>query len=289
MADFDPEQDQSDNSYVLDAENPSEMVRLLDLHRIATKSMGGVFPERDRATMSTIFDVLDIGCGPGGLVHDVARLYPEIEVTGIDISKRMIAYARAHAQVQQLPNAHFRVMDALKPLDFPDASFDLVNARTIAGFVPRDGWPKLVAECKRLLRPGGTLRLSEGEWGFTNKYAHQMLISMAVKALHLAGKGLSPTGRNCDVIPMLPRLLRNAGFHDVQSRAHANDYSFGTEAHDAWYQEDKLTFQLMLPFLKSMKLATQEELDTLYDQAMKEMLADDFCAMAIRLTVWGTK
>ncbi len=62
-----------DNTYVIDAESGAEMARLIDQDRIATRAMGGLFSERD--DLSTIFDVLDIGCGPGGWVLDVAHHY----------------------------------------------------------------------------------------------------------------------------------------------------------------------------------------------------------------------
>src|SRR6266852_7513435 len=129
-----PEFAESQNTYVIDAESAAEMARLLDQDKLITEAMDGLFSERH--DLSGIYDVLDIAYGPGGWAHEVAHSYPEMEVTGIDISKRMIEYARAHARVRKLDNAHFRVMDALKPLGFPDESFDLVNARTIFAFMP---------------------------------------------------------------------------------------------------------------------------------------------------------
>jgi tRNA G46 methylase TrmB len=96
---------QEENSYVMDAESATEMARLMDQGSFMTRGMGGLFPER-AGDLSTIHDILDIGCGPGGWVHDVAYTYPDINVTGIEISKRMIQYARAHARVQHLDNAH---------------------------------------------------------------------------------------------------------------------------------------------------------------------------------------
>lgn len=71
---------------------------------------------------------------------DVARTYPQVQVTGFDSSVWMIEYTRAQALTQELKHASFRVMDALKPLDFPDESFDLINARSILHlFLPRRG------------------------------------------------------------------------------------------------------------------------------------------------------
>src|SRR5690242_6061065 len=107
-----------ENAYIIDVENAAETARLLDQDRMLTQAMGGIFPER--ADLAGIFDILDIASGPGGWVHEVAHTYPDREVTGIDISTRMISYARAHARARRLANAKFIVMNALKPLQFPD-------------------------------------------------------------------------------------------------------------------------------------------------------------------------
>jgi len=115
--------------------------------------MGGLFPER--SDLSDVHDILDVACGPGGWVLDVARTYPQVQVTGFDISVLMIEYARAQVLTLELKHASFRVMDALRPLDFPDESFDLVNARSIFAFVPAQAWPGILKELLRITRPGG--------------------------------------------------------------------------------------------------------------------------------------
>src|SRR5712692_6187491 len=145
MATNDP---QSENTYIIDAENAAEMARLMVQDRLLTKRMGGLFPER--SDLFGIHDILDIACGPGGWVLDVARTYPTVQVVGVDISTIMVAYARALTATDQLTNARCRVMNVLKPLDFPDSSFDLVNARTISGFMPPAAWPALMQECLRI-------------------------------------------------------------------------------------------------------------------------------------------
>jgi SAM-dependent methyltransferase len=76
---------EGENSYVLDAESGAELARLIDQDILFTKAMGGLFP-RD-LDLSTIHRVLDVACGPGGWAQEVAFTYPEIQITGIDISR----------------------------------------------------------------------------------------------------------------------------------------------------------------------------------------------------------
>ena len=63
-----PQKDE--NNYFIDPENASEMARLMHQDRLTSLGMGGIFPER--ADFSPVHDVLDIGCGPGGWVLDMA-------------------------------------------------------------------------------------------------------------------------------------------------------------------------------------------------------------------------
>ncbi len=282
-----PEPPESKNLYVMDSESAGEMARLMNQDILATKNMGGLLAERP--DFANIHDILDLACGPGGWVMEVAFAQPEIQVVGVDISQRMIEYAQVQALVQRLDNAHFMVIDIMQPLDFSDASFDLVNARTIS-FLPPTAWPKLIQECMRITRPGGLIRLTEGEgFGITNSAALSKLDGMLTKALLVAGQSFSPDGRSIGITPMLGHFLHEAGCQNIQSRAHAIDFSAWTEAHNAWYHHYKISLKLLQPFLIRVGVTTQEEQDELYDQLLMEMLSPDFCAVAFSLTVMGEK
>jgi ubiquinone/menaquinone biosynthesis C-methylase UbiE len=278
-----------ENSYFIDPENAAEMARLMKQDRLFTRGMGGLFPERS-GDLTNINDILDIACGSGGWVLDVAHAYSKVQVTGIDMSKLMIKYARAQAKVQWLNNASFKVMNALKPLDFPDGSFDLVNARSIFGFMPTTAWPRLLQECMRIVRPGRVMRLTEFDtYGISNSPACEKINELGLRAFKLAGQSFSPDARSLGITPMLGRFLRNAGCINIRHMAHAIDYSAGTEAHAAMYENSMVVFKLSQPFLIKWGVATQEELDVLYDKALAEMMSDDFCGIWYYLTVYGTK
>jgi len=75
------------------------------------------FQEHFRLTAES--SVLDVGCGKGFMLHDMAELIPGITVKGVDISE----YAIENAIEDMKP--HVRVANA-KNLPFEDNSFDVV-------------------------------------------------------------------------------------------------------------------------------------------------------------------
>ncbi len=277
------------NSYIFDAESALEMARLLDLDKIITETMGGVLAEHTTEQLSGIQRILDIGCGPGGWVHETAFAYPDKEVIGIDISQNMIRYAQAHAQVRGLQNAHFQVMNALDMHMLSENTFDLVNIRLAVGFVPSSQWPNLLAECKRVLRPGGILRQTEIEVGFTNKPSLETILAVGQEALHRAERGFSPTGRHTGMTYMLRFLFLQAGFQQLGKQTYAMDFSTGTQAYTAVFNDYKLVLLLAKQLIARTGMMPENEYNTLYEQAMDEMQQADFCGMSFLLTACGKK
>ncbi len=276
------------NSYFIDTESAAEMARLLNQDRIITKAMGGLLAEQPPEKIAAFARVLDVGCGPGGWVQEMAFAYPDKEIVGIDISQQMIGYARAQAKVQGLENARFLVMDATQPLDFPDGSFDLVNARTLA-FLPPRVWPALMREYFRVLRPGGVIRLTESEWGFTNSPAYERLNGWFCHAMMLAGQSFSPDGRISGITPMLGGFLREVGCVNIRQVASVVDFSFGADAHESEFHNKRILFKLIQPFLHKWEGISFEELDRLLEQMMVEMRLESFRAIQFMLTACGEK
>jgi SAM-dependent methyltransferase len=290
-----PDSSESENTYFIDAEGAAEMARLLDQDVLVTRSMGGLFPERaDSDTLEGIHDILDVASGPGGWALNVAWEYPDTEVTGIDISEMMVNYAHAHTVARRLPNVHFKVMDAFKPLAFPDASFDLVNSRALVGLMTPQTWPNLIREMVRVCRPGGTIRLTEFEMPMTNSPAFEEISGLILSTMQKVGRTYSPDGRYFTLTPMLRSLLRGAGCVDIEIKPHVIDFSSGAEAHDGYTQDLILGFGLVLPFLlhveTTLKLGVKKEaFEQTLQKMMGEMEDDTFCAFAYGVTVWGKR
>jgi demethylmenaquinone methyltransferase/2-methoxy-6-polyprenyl-1,4-benzoquinol methylase len=97
--------------------------------------------------------VLDVACGTGDLAAAIAARRPDVRVTGVDASPRMIDHAAGRADAA-LPNVAFEVGDIMR-LAAATASVDLVTAGYALRNVP--DWRAGVAELARVLRPGGKL------------------------------------------------------------------------------------------------------------------------------------
>ncbi|MCB8875049.1 class I SAM-dependent methyltransferase [Acidisoma silvae] len=97
-------------------------------------------------------DVLEVGVGTGLALP----LYTtQKRVTGIDLSSEMLAIARQRTAKLSLSHvAGLHEMDA-EATGFPDHSFDIAAAMFVASVVPHP--KRLIAEMRRLVRPGGHL------------------------------------------------------------------------------------------------------------------------------------
>ena len=272
-------------TYFSDAENAGEMARLIKQARFTTKGWGGPFP--NQLDLSTFHDVLDLACGPGEWVHDVAKTYPAMQVTGVDLSRTVIMFANDIGRA--LPNAHFQIMDITKPLDFPDNSFDFINSRFIFGFMKTSAWSALLQECKRILRPGGAVILNEPEFPLSNSLAFEQLGGFFAQALRKAGQSFSPDGRHFSVTLMLKPLLADAGFERLQQEGRLTDISAGTELHPFLYEDYRTLFHLAQPFLLTMGVTTANEFERIYHQMLHDIRSSSFRAFGCAVRVWGYK
>ncbi|MBU0492089.1 MAG: class I SAM-dependent methyltransferase [Chloroflexi bacterium] len=96
---------------------------------------------------------IDLGCGPGQLVIDLARRYPALHVTGLDLSAEMLALARDNADRAGLGHCTAFKLGNAEDVPFPDDYFDLaVSTLSLHHWtVPR----RVLDEMARITRPGG--------------------------------------------------------------------------------------------------------------------------------------
>ncbi len=267
-------------------DSEKELARLTIQDRLMTTAMGGVLSEQ--ADPSVFHRVLDVGCGTGGWLIEAAQTYPEMSLVGIDISKHMIEYARTQAEAHHVyDRVKFRVMDALLILEFPAGYFDLVNLRFGVSYLRTWDWPKMLSELLRVARPGRVVRVTECEiTPQSNSPALTRLCEMSQCALYRAGHLF--TQESTGLIDHLPRLLNQHGCQQVQTKAYALEYRAGTAEGEAFYEDMKLLFQTVRPFIQKWGCASKDY-EVIYQQALEEMRQPDFLATINLLTAWGSK
>jgi ubiquinone/menaquinone biosynthesis C-methylase UbiE len=277
-------QDNPSQYFVEDHSSNAELIRQMIQDNLVTVAMGG--PLAEQADPASLHRVLDIGCGPGGWILEAARLYPQMNLTGIDISWRMIEYARAEAQARRLTDGvEFLVMDALHPLKFSDSLFDLVNMRFGFSFLLVTDWPRLLRELLRVTRPGGVLRLTEGTIVQSRSPAFHRLNQMFLCALGRSGH--HPSEQE-GMTHLLAPLLSESGCQQVQTRDYVLEIIAGTVGGQNFYQDMMFAMQTGKPFIQKTGCGT-EDYDALYEQAMIELQQPDFRVTWPLVTVWGTK
>jgi SAM-dependent methyltransferase len=277
----------SKSEYVIDIEQPAETARLIEQSKLFTRAMGGLFP--DELDLSGIRRVLDLGCGPGEWANAVASDYPCLNVVGVDINETMIGYATAFARVQGRPNISFEVMNMKQPLAFPDAAFELINARFIVGLQERASWPVLLAECRRVLAPGGILLLSEGERGISTSPALQRLEGWLTRALWEQGRTFSVDGQTIGIVHMLGRLFQQAGFVGLEQRPFVLDASSDAPLYASSWHEFEVTYALLQPYLVGSGVVDAATYDRCYRWMLAETRHVDFRCLAFGLSAWGRK
>ncbi len=274
-------------SFSLFTEQGVKIPRLFNFDLPRLKQAGQAWPEQ--ADVSSIHRVLDIASGTGEWAMLAAQAHPQVPIVGIEPDTQLVESARAQARTRGVENVSFTVMDPFEPLDLPDGTFDLVNARYIVGLLRADAWPRVLAELVRVSRPGGVIRLSENDLPITSGSAFEKLSAMIGRALFQTKRSFSPDGRLLCITPMLKGLLQDAGCREVQQAVSVTNFSAGMPAHKELCQDFAQTYRLVQPFLISTGVTTQQEIEQVYQQMLSEMESERFRATGLSLTVWGTR
>jgi 2-polyprenyl-3-methyl-5-hydroxy-6-metoxy-1,4-benzoquinol methylase len=171
-------------------------------------------------------DVLDLGCGSGRALIQMARDYPRSRFRGVDFSRDPIERARAEASSLRLTNVRFDPADA--------ATFDEVEAydliTTFDAIHDQADPARVLRNIQRALRPHGTYLMQDisgtshlekdvahpaGPFLFTISTMHCMTVSLAV-----GGVGLGTMwGEELAI-----RMLREAGFTQMKVHRLAHDF-----------------------------------------------------------------
>ena len=102
--------------------------------------------------------ILDIGCGPGSITTDLARLVPDGHITGMEPISEPLETARALASSQGVTNISFEVGD-IHSLPFPDDTFDIAHAHQVLQHIVDP--VHAIREMRRVVKAGGLVACRE--------------------------------------------------------------------------------------------------------------------------------
>lgn len=97
--------------------------------------------------------ILDIGCGPGNVARQLCAA-KRLEITGIDLSEKMLELARQH-----VPQGKFYLQDSREAV-FPAAAFDAIILSFSIVHLETEAAKRLLARAAEWLKPGGYLYVS---------------------------------------------------------------------------------------------------------------------------------
>lgn len=137
--------------------------------------------------------ILDLGCGVGNSTLPWAEGFPGAEVHAVDVAAPLLRYGHARAEALGVP-VHFSQQNAERT-DFAAGSFDLVVSHILLHETSRSALPRIVAECHRLLRPGGLmlhLEIPRGSTPFQQfMYNWEVWNNNETFAVHMTGLDLA--------------------------------------------------------------------------------------------------
>ena len=200
--------------------------------------------------------VLDFGCGPGTISVGLAKAVEPGDLHGIDMEESQINIARAAAEAGGHANATFHVGD-VTALPFEDNSFDAAHCHAVLMHVPDTA--KVLAEVKRVLKPGGVIGSREMfvSSSFLEPGAQETRGAWDTFAALLQGNGGHPQmGKE------LKNTLLDAGFIDIRASA-SFDY-FGTEEDVAFLRafiDDWFYSPRVIEAATQFGIATKEQFD----------------------------
>ena len=122
--------------------------------------------------------VLEVGCGHGLFSLLAAMSSPVRSVVGVDVDERKVPHARAAAARARQRGADCDIAVA-PPGELPDGPWDAIVVVDVLYLLDAATQQALVADCARLLAPGGTLAVKEMDiaprWKFRWNVAQETL------------------------------------------------------------------------------------------------------------------
>lgn len=257
------------------------------LHSYLLQVQGGrLHPEH--IPINTMKSVLDLGCGAGEWIFDLAKRYPKLRIYGLDSNEEALHQAKVRRNTSSLRQVELRRIDLLHELPVPDASVDFVHMRCFAHSIKPQAWPSMLRECVRVLRPHGWLNSVELELCEISSPACLTIHRSMLQARANLGRTLDETGSTLGVAQRLYGMLLDAGLHEVGYDVFTIDLGVlgGSTAHLFLSEIVQQAF-IVKPLVVQQGILKSEEFDALVEQAHIELQSPDLCGWAILLSAYG--
>ncbi|KAK2751174.1 hypothetical protein FQN57_000251 [Myotisia sp. PD_48] len=172
-----------------------DILRLFKL-RNATTCCGYLLPVLRE--LPPDFKLLDVGCGPGSITFDLARMFPRAKIIGIDQSASVIEQNKVNiAKIAPGSDIQFRVGNILQPDEFLSAeeigSFDMVHEHTTLIHIPDN--VEALRQMKRISKPDGIIASRNGDLRSQIIYPHCKEYQEFINALYALDGSDIETGR----------------------------------------------------------------------------------------------
>jgi SAM-dependent methyltransferase len=145
----------TDAPYVL-PKDMGEVKRLDFQHFLLRNGLQGNYA----APIQRPASILDVGCGTGRWAMEMATLFPQANVVGVDlVPTEEVTFGYG---LERRPDNYVFVQgNILEGLSFATATFDLVHERLLIAALPAAQWPGVVSELVRVTARGGWVELAE--------------------------------------------------------------------------------------------------------------------------------
>lgn len=175
-----------------------------------------------RAGIQSGWRVIDVGCGPQGILHVLAdEVGPTGTVAGLERDPRVVALARALVAERGLANVEVIQGDARTP-GLPGGAFDLVHERLVLVNVPQP--EEILSEMVALVRPGGVVAACEPDWASWLCYPAHPAWTRVMEALQAVSL---QDGQDCFIGRRLVGLMRATGLVDVRQEVSVDEWPMG--------------------------------------------------------------
>ncbi len=266
----------------------AEAASLRFQHRLFHRELGTLFPST--LPLSSISHVLDLSCGPGAWLLEVVQAYPHIHGVGVDQKLELVQSAREDAHLADATTASFHIVERYEQLPYADNSFDFVHVQRSSASITPKKWPEVLQELARILRPGGWLHFLDFEIGPTSSDAVNTFIHY-LRVSHSKGERIfSSKSQALTSAIVFPRLLREAGYSEVNYTLHAVDIGnqVGNPGKDyilaVLTQDTRIASHLV-----KAEVVTQQEINSLTAAMYHDAQRLKYCAMGMLISVVGMK